>query len=115
MTFLPHPTESATLRSLTKIPLLPQTLCIGPLIQLGMGEPGYSVSKRYNRLFGDPVQVRLYDMVAEISETKLETWIIRAKTIVPTAKWKAHSRSDEVTHCFSNFPLERYAIKSASF
>jgi arylsulfatase A-like enzyme len=40
-----------------------------PLIQLGMGELGYSVSKRYNRLFGDPVPLRLYDMEADISET----------------------------------------------
>ncbi len=39
-----------------------------PLIQLGMGELGFSVSGRYNRLFGDPVPVRLYDLNTDIGE-----------------------------------------------
>ncbi|MPY89924.1 MAG: sulfatase-like hydrolase/transferase [Luteitalea sp.] len=41
-----------------------------PLLQLGMGELGFSVSGRYSRLFGDPVPARLFDLEADIGESK---------------------------------------------
>ena len=41
-----------------------------PLLQLGMGELGYSVTKRYNRLFGDPVPARLYNLDEDIGEKR---------------------------------------------
>ncbi len=39
-----------------------------PLLQLGMGELGFSVSGRYSRMFGDPVAARLYDLDEDIGE-----------------------------------------------
>jgi len=39
-----------------------------PLLQLGMGKLGYSVSKRESRMFGDPVPARLYDLESDIGE-----------------------------------------------
>ncbi len=40
-----------------------------PLVQLGMGELGFSVTGRYNRMFGDATSARLHDLETDISET----------------------------------------------
>jgi arylsulfatase A len=41
-----------------------------PLLQLGMGESGFAVTKKSNRLFGSPVSARLYDLESDIGETR---------------------------------------------
>jgi arylsulfatase A len=40
-----------------------------PLLQLGMGQLGVSVTRRSNRLFGPAQSARLYDLEADIGET----------------------------------------------
>jgi arylsulfatase A len=41
-----------------------------PLVQLGMGELGRSVTGRSSRMFGEPVPARLFDLAADPGETR---------------------------------------------